>query len=320
MGSEKPTKKKRVIYLSEPTINSELILKNNRDKLKKDPSLLNEEHIEEIEALRAEYEELDNDDSPGLQKTKRDIRNRIRDLSSATFTDRDPSIFGGMALKIIDNMATRPNFSRYSYLDEMKSLASTHIVKYTWRFDSYRQSKITGQYVSAFTYISTIVFRAFLAVINKQKEEYEKAKEDFLETQKLFHRDPNCSTYIPDHSEIGKTVTFVNIEETLLDEIHKIILDVDDIMVRYPEEYKINMDEYIQITQFSKKENINLSLVRILKDEEKVKSKKTSEYDIEDIDNLTIDDEDPEWADWGLTSFEDDADVDDMDCLEDMEG
>lgn len=254
-------------YMSEPTINSELILRNNRLKLEKDASLYNDEHLEKVLELRAEYERLDQDDSSGLQKIKRDIRNEIRDLSTKTFVERDDNIFGSMALQIMNNIATRPNFSGYSYLNEMKSLATEHILKYTWKFDSYRQSQISGQFISAFTYISTIVFNAFVATINKQSKEAEKIKKDFMENQKLFHRDPNQSTFGEDHSEVEKVVTIINIKKKLITEIEQIPLDATDILVKYPPEYKIDMKEYIQITQYGEKHELNLSLVRNIPEE-----------------------------------------------------
>lgn len=257
------TNKNASHYMSEPTLNSELILRNNRLKLDKDKKLFNDEHLEELLELRAEYERLDQDDSSGLQKIKRDIRNKIRDLSSLTYIKRDDNIFGSMAIQVMNNIATRPNFSGYSYLNEMKSLATEHILKYTWKFDSYRQSKISGQYISAFTYISTIIFNAFVATINKQNKEAEKIKQDFLENQRLFHRDPNQSTYGEDHSSVQKTVTIINIKKKLFNEIEKIALDCDDIMVMIPEDYVIEMKEYIMITQYSEKNKVNMSISRI---------------------------------------------------------
>lgn len=252
----------KINYLSEPSVNSELILINNSKLLKEDESLLNEEHIQEIMELRAQYELLDSDDSKGLQKQKRDIRNTIRDLSTKTYTDRNDEMFSLQFLQIIDNMLKRPNFSGYSYKDEMKSLAIEHILKYTWRFDSYKQSKLSGQFVSAFTYISTIAFNAFVATINKQKSEHEKAKEEFLETQKLFHRETNTSTYEPSHSEIEKTVKIINIQDSLYGELQKIVLDSKDILVTYPEEYNIDLAEYDRIVKWSSFNKINLSVVK----------------------------------------------------------
>ena len=253
----------KIPYLSEPSLNSELILINNSKKLKQDKTLYNDKYLKEIEELRNEYEFLDTQNTQGLQKKKRDIRNRIRDLSSITYVNRDNRIFGDMIIKIIDNILTRQNFSGYSYKDEMKSLAIEHILKYTWKFNSYRKSKISGQYISAFTYISTIIFNAFVATINKQNFELQKAKEDFLETQKLFHRDPNKSTIESEHSEIGKVVNISSIDTSIYDFINnKMVLDETDILIKYPKKYKISIEEYKKITEFSKNNNICLSLIR----------------------------------------------------------
>ncbi len=222
----------------------------------------NDEYIQEIENLRDEYSDLERSIEKGLQKKKRYIRDRIKDLSSATFIYRDPNIFGEMVLIIINNILTRPNFSGYSYKNEMKSLAIEHILKYTWRFAPYKQSKISGQYVSAFTYISTISFNAFVATINSQNKESKKSKDDFLETQKFKYSTVKSSKIIPDHSEIGKKVKLVNIKNKLIDEIKKISLDQKDILVEYPKNYRVDMKEYKSITEFSKENDLNLSLVR----------------------------------------------------------
>lgn len=252
----------KINYLCEPTLNSELLLINNAKLLKENENLFNDTHLHEIEDLRIQYEKLDSDDSVGLQKTKRDIRNKIRDLSIITYVYRDDNIFGEMAMQVIDNILKRPNFSGYSYKDEMKSLAIEHILKYTYKFDTYKQSQLSGQFVSAFTYISTIIFNAFVATINKQNSEHQKAKDEFMETQKLFHRDHNESTYGEEHSNIEKIIKIVNIESNIYDELQKIILDCRDILVQYPDFYKIDMDEYDKIIKWSNNKKINLSIVQ----------------------------------------------------------
>ena len=251
-------------YLSEPSLNSELILVNNAKKLKDDPELYNDEYLEEIMILRSVYEEMDMEpDGKGLQKEKRETRNRIRDLSAKTYIERDGNIFGEMIINIMDRLLTRPNFVNYNYKNEMKSLATEHILKYTWKFDPYQKSKISGQYVSAFTYITTIAFNAFVATINKFNKDQDKVKEDYLETQKMFHLDHKQSTYGEEHSTPKKEVIFNYLTEepySLLSNIKKITLDEDDIQVYYPDMYHINMNEYHRITDYSKKHKINLSI------------------------------------------------------------
>lgn len=249
-------------YLSEPSLNSELILVNNAKLLKKDPSLFNDKYLEEIMNLREKYEKIEqeNKDAKGLQKEKRDIRNRIRDLSVKTFVERDGNIFGEMIMNIMDRLLTRPNFVNYNYHNEMKSLATEHILKYTWRFDPYKQSEISGQYISAFTYITTITFNAFVATINKFNKEQNKIKDDFLETQKLFHNDPKRSSYGENYSLPKKEVVFNHIDTDLLSLIKQIPLDESDIQVYYPDDYLIKMQEYEKIKEYiDNKINISIS-------------------------------------------------------------
>jgi len=253
-----------ITYLSEPSLNSELILVNNAKKLKRNPELFNDEYIDEIMSLRFIYEDLDSqEDSKGLQKEKREIRNKIRDLSSKTYIERDGNLFSEMIIQLMDKLLTRPNFVNYNYKNEMKSLATEYILKYTWKFDPYKKSKISGQYVSAFTYITTIAFNAFVATINKFNKEQGKIKEEYLETQKLFHLDAHQSTIEDDYSTPQKTVYFKNINGTLFDMIQLIKLDEKDIQIMYNPDYKISMEEYNKITKYSKENNINLSVTRI---------------------------------------------------------
>jgi len=264
MPNTNPKPKTNTNFLPEIVLNSELTLTNNAKLLKVNPDLFNDEGLVELEKLRAEYEILDAKDDAGLQKTKRDLRNRIRDISTETFIARDPNIFGAMVILILDRLATRPQFSGYTYVNEMKSLATEHILKYTYKFNPYQQSEITGQYVSAFAYISTIGFNAFIATINKMKLEQEKIKTDFLETQKPFHRDHNHSTYDPEFSVVDKIVRIQHLDEgaMLYDMIKMITLDEKNIKVIYPKEYLISLDEYQLITDFSKNNDINLSVVK----------------------------------------------------------
>jgi len=250
-------------YLPEILLNSELQLVNNSKKLKEDPDLYNDEYINELMELRDEYIKLDLDDSPGLQEIKRKKRDKIRILSSKTYIHRSGNEFGEMILLLVNKLATSNRFNGYNYINEMKSLAIEHILKYSSNFDPFKTSKISNQYVSAFTYLTTFAFNAFVATINKHKQNEEKAKDDFLETQKLFHRDPNKSTYGKDHSEVEKIVVFQKIDSSLLNEVSKITLDSKDILVKYPKDYRINISEYEQLCQYADENRVNISYVRL---------------------------------------------------------
>ena len=251
----------KIIYIHEPLLNSELIIRNNSKKLLLDESLLNEEHLPRIEELRQEFvrlEGLTDSGETGLQKEKRTIRDEIRDLSTITFTLRDKNIFGDMIMLIVKRIGSRPQFSNYTYLDQMKSLAIEHILRYSHGFDPYRQSKISGQYASAFAYISTIAFNAFVATINTFNKEQSKAKEEFLERQKLIHRDPNVSTFGPDYSTTERTV---NLPTLVPDELWKYLKNLtikEETKIIIPKDYKITPREM----DFVYKYEYNISLVR----------------------------------------------------------
>jgi len=247
-------------FISEPSLNSELILINNAKKLAENKDLFNDQYLEEIERMRKEYELLDQES--GYQLEKRELRNKIRDYSVQTYVYRDKNLFGEMILLMLDKLLTRPNFVNYNYKNEMKSLAVEHILKYTWKFDPYRKSEINGQYISAFTYITTIAFNAFVATINKFNKEKEKIKQDFLETQKLLYREPNTSKIEEEYSIPKKEVIFNHIDKDLFSLLNMIVLDEKDILVKIPENYKISLEEYEKIKKYSEINKINLSIIR----------------------------------------------------------
>ena len=253
---------KTIAYLAEPVLNSELILINNAKLLKKDPKLLCEIHIPRIEKLRKEFitlEEQSEDGEIGLQKQKRKIRDEIRDLSFITYTPRDTTLFGEMITLIVKRIASRPQFSNYTFVEDMMSLAIEHILLYTYKFNPYRQSEISGQYASAFAYISTIAFNAFVATINKFNKNQAKAKEDFLERQKLIHRDPNVSTYGEDYENAKRTVKLPTLIQGHLLEMIKSITISEATEFWIPQVYKITEKEL----DFILKYEYNVSIIRI---------------------------------------------------------
>ena len=253
---------KNINYIPEICLNSELQLFNNSKKLKNDESLFFNYHLPEIEKLREEYTILDYSDDKGLQAKKKEIRDKIRTMSDVTFVNRDPDIFGEMILLVINKLGTSHRFNGYNYIDEMKSLAVNHILSYSHGFNAFKQSDITNQYVSAFAYITSAAFNAFVATINSHKKAEKLAKDEFVETQKLFHRDPNISTFNPSHSEIEDVIHINKITDSLLDEIKKIPIVETDIKILYPKDYKISMDEFNAISEYTKENKMTLSYVR----------------------------------------------------------
>lgn len=248
-------------YLLEPILNSELVLINNSKLLKDDSNLLHESYLPRIDELRKEFinlEERSEQGEIGLQKKKRVVRDELRTLSSKTYTNRDRELFGKMITTMAQKIVTRPQFSSYTMKDEMQSLAIQHILSYSWGFKPFSTSDITGQYVSAFAYISTIIFNACIATINKFNKEQLKAKEDFLETQKLIHKESNSSTYGEDFTTPQRTIRLVELQEgELLTQIKSITINEETQFI-IPKDYKITAKEY----DFILKYEYNISILR----------------------------------------------------------
>jgi len=252
----------KINYLSEPILNSELVLINNAKLLENDENLYNDVYLEKIDKLRQDFinlEKKSNNGEYGLQKEKRLIRDELRDLSKKTYINRDTRLFGDMITMIVNRIASRPQFSNYTFVNEMKSLAIEHILLYTYKFDPYRQSKISGQYASAFAYISTIAFNAFIATINNFNKEQKKAKEQFLERQKLIHKEPNTSTYGPDHSDVEEVIELPDLKDNDLYNTLKHMTILKETKFLIPKNYKIDEKTYNFITKYE----YNISIGRL---------------------------------------------------------
>jgi len=227
-------------YVLEPILSSELILVNNSKKLKIDASLFND-NMKKVNDLRDEYEILDQ--QGGHQKEKRRVRDELTDAASTTFMKNDGNAFAEMIIRMTEGVVSRPQFSGYSFKEEMKSLALQHILLYTDKFDPYRKSEITGARVNAFAYISQIIFNACIATINTFNREQKKAKDDFLQTQRLIHRDPNASTIGAEFEDAKRKVHLpVLVDGELFDIFHRdTISEATEFWV--PADYKISEKE-----------------------------------------------------------------------------
>ena len=241
-------------YLYESILMSELILFNNLNKLKENENLFNDSYIKELEDLRDYAVQLERSKEKGLQKKKKEVRNKIRDLSSKTYVYRDTDLFGKMINTMADRILTRPQFSNYTFKEDMKGLGIEYVLKYCWNFDAYKTSTISKQSVSAFAYISTIIFNGIIQVINSFNKDQEKMKAQIQERQKLIHKDPNVSTYQPEYENVVYKEIYVNFDDLL----HKPLIKI---MKKYtinsptrfhiPKEYIITEDDYHYIEKYS---------------------------------------------------------------------
>lgn len=81
-----------------------------------------------------------------------------------------PEAVGEAIYDMAEAMGKRHNFANYSYLDEMKSDAILHCVKYIHNFNPKKKSEKKGK-VSAFGYINMIIWRSFTHRIDAEKRE-----------------------------------------------------------------------------------------------------------------------------------------------------
>jgi DNA-directed RNA polymerase specialized sigma subunit len=73
---------------------------------------------------------------------------------------------GEIFIDLVDNFATKSNFSGYSYLEEMKSRAIFFLLMYSRSFNPEKSD-------NAFAYSTQIVKNAFIQVIKKEKKHAE---------------------------------------------------------------------------------------------------------------------------------------------------
>lgn len=77
-----------------------------------------------------------------------------------------PDYIGECLLKMATRYSYKPNFANYSYRDEMISDAVENSIQYFMNFDPEKSS-------NPFAYFTTVIDRAFIRRINKEKKQVE---------------------------------------------------------------------------------------------------------------------------------------------------
>lgn len=197
------------------------------------------------------------------QKHKRILRDAIIHISERNIIDKKSyERFGECVLLIIKNILKKPKFSGYTYRDEFYSDSTNKILRYLKNFDHKKMSKITGQQVSAFSYLSQYVHNSILFIIetrNAEKAEIEKFINTHNESIKIQQ---NESTV-----EVIETVSHLEIKEikvSLYDDIIELTSNVlnNNINVVYPNEYRISIDEYNKLTKIKDLLGKQISVIR----------------------------------------------------------
>lgn len=88
------------------------------------------------------------------------------ELLSYIKTGKASERLGEIFIDLVDNYATKSNFSGYSYLEEMKSRAIFFLLMYSKSFKPEKSN-------NAFAYCTQIVKHAFIQVIKKEKKHNE---------------------------------------------------------------------------------------------------------------------------------------------------
>lgn len=197
---------------------------------------------------------------------KNRIKQRIIELSEKTRSDKDSyERFGSVILLMIQKILTKPQFSGYTYKDDFYSDAVYKILKYLCNFNHKLISKRTGALVNSFAYISQIIHNSILYILNTKKKELNMMKRQ-IQIKQLDHNlqlknyelidesayNPNSfNEYIPIKETIELKTIDINLKheiENLKDDIDR----VDELIVKYPADYRISFDEYNDIKDLLK--------------------------------------------------------------------
>lgn len=120
-------------------------------------------------------------DPSKAKKVQTHLKERVIKLSEDCCIDkRSYERFGKVIMEMISHIMTKSQFRGYSYQDDFTSDAVYKILKYLDNFDHTKISKISGQNVSAFSYITQIIHNSFLFIILKRKKDYEFITEQMM--------------------------------------------------------------------------------------------------------------------------------------------
>ena len=173
-----------------------------------------------------------------------------------------------MVLQIVQRRATSSKFSGYTYRDEFLSNAIEKILSYALNnFDDQYINPKTGQGSKAFSYVTEIASRAFVAIINEMNEEaammnelvpldslYQvaKGKAHLFAVATVASRKKEVIEKIePDVSVKLKWNDGLEFNETKIMSMYDIVREYEGkkLRVDYPVEYNITMDEYEKISE-----------------------------------------------------------------------
>lgn len=267
-------------YVSELELKSLIVrIKNARDKsgTRKHVRTVFNDSPENVKANKCVNQKIDlfvqlsaiSNGNPKVKKLRKKITEYVLNRSSQIAIDsKSYEIFGHIILLIIDRIMTKSQFRGYSYKDEFKSDASYKILKYLDNFDYSKISATTGQAVSAFSYITTIIHHSFIHIINKEKELKDFITEQVhLQRAKVGMLDDFCNDRpLETPDKCIKNIVYIddkcNITQVCDDLIDKNINNLKDpaYSIEIICNKKLNIDDYAYLGSI-KKSHMNVKVI-----------------------------------------------------------
>jgi hypothetical protein len=179
-GVSKPIKK---IHVDNKELREELtkfrhtVLEQRANKEQKLKALKTD--LSKLEKNYKTYKKLIRPRKEVIEKYLNDIRSlneQLEQVRDQECNGQASERLGELFLQLVDNFATKTNFSNYPYLEEMKSRAIFFLLKYSHSYDINKLNSV-GQIPSAFCYCTQIVHNAFRQVIKKEKKKLASKKE-----------------------------------------------------------------------------------------------------------------------------------------------
>ena len=195
-------------------------------------------------------------------KIKTKLKQNIIRLSECSKIDKvSYERFGEIILLMIKNILKKPQFSGYTYKDDFYSDAVYKILKYIHNFDHTKTSKITGQPVNAFAYISQIIHNSIIYILKKKKKEQEllsrqvdmeHLNHNLAIKYKTYYNEVEQDDYenLKSDIEISESIVLKRIDVSLVDELHSLEHEIERVQkleVVYPSDYRISFDEYNEL-------------------------------------------------------------------------
>ena len=236
-------------YVSEEELRQELIAVQGASKLQEITKKLNDLKVGDCEETLLKERELL--------------------LSQGFIENYSKTKFAEMILLIVKKRMTSSKFVGYSWKDDFMSLALLHILSYSIKnFNKDYVNPRTGTGSKAFSYVTEIANRSFIAIINERKAENE-AINDFISLDEMYdnmHSTQKGEMFAgtPTSKKDEQEKDTHNIEfklmwkdESLFDGTQKVSCIYDllrehqgkKIKLIYPLEYKITLEENDKINK-----------------------------------------------------------------------